>query len=301
MDTVTNLRTFIAVVHYESFAEAARQIHVVPSVVAKRIAQLEKTMGAKLFIRSTRTVKITDAGMRLYAKARQVLDQFDDLVEDVQRDSGKLEGHIRLMLPTTLSMMYLDQVVADFIARNDRITLEVVLADRTVSPLENGFDIMVSGRTAHYDGVAQIPLAPIQVVMCASKEYLANHPTITHPSDLADHACLVFSPQGAAWSFETPKGVVYVDVQAKMTADDNKTLCLAAMNGSGVAQLPYYSAEKALKDGQLVSLLENFPPPERWYRAYVPRRKLGHARINTLAECIRDALQNLPHPPKNLT
>lgn len=288
----------MAVVHFESFAAAARQLHVVPSVVAKRIAQLEKEVGVTLFERTTRTMKITNDGLRLAAKARVLIEQFDELVEDVQRDKGQLEGNIRLMLPTTLSMLHLDRVVAEFLAQHEKISIEAVLADRSASPIESGFDVMISGRTAHYDGVAQIPLAPIHVVLCASKAYLAKHPPIRHPSDLAEHACLVFSPYGPSWTFESKKGTLYVDVTPRLTADDNKTLCIGVEKGLGVALLPYYSAQAALESGEVVTLLDDYPTPERWYNAYVPKRKLKHARIEALCETMREALHRLPKPPQ---
>lgn len=97
MDVLGNLKTFLAVASYGSFSEAARKLHVVPSVVAKRIGQLEKTMGSRLFERSTRSVVLTEAGQQLQTRAAGLMADFDDLVNSVKRDDSKLEGHIRIM------------------------------------------------------------------------------------------------------------------------------------------------------------------------------------------------------------
>ncbi|HPQ96065.1 MAG TPA: LysR family transcriptional regulator, partial [Thiolinea sp.] len=105
MDTLTNLKTFVAVAKYGGFSDAARQLDVVPSVVAKRISQLEQSMQTRLFQRSTRRVRITEAGVQLYGRVPGLLAEFEEVVSSVQRDDKKLEGHIRIMAPTTLTLM----------------------------------------------------------------------------------------------------------------------------------------------------------------------------------------------------
>ncbi|SEG85704.1 LysR family transcriptional regulator [Marinobacterium lutimaris] len=293
MDMITNLRTFLAVASHGSFASAARHLHVVPSVVAKRIAQLEKSVGSRLFERSTRTITITDAGQRLLPRVRHSLMEFEELLKDARRDDGKLEGHLRLMLPTTLSMAHLSNAIVEFMRVHDRITVETVLADRSVSPLEEDVDIMVSGRLAHYDGVSQVPLAPTNVLLCASPEYLAKAPPIDHPSDLVDHTCLIFSPQGTTWAFESERGPLYVDVQARLASDDNHTLSRGVERGLGISVLPRYIARKGLDAGTIVPLLEHFPPQDRWYKAYIPRRKERLARVEAMCEWLRLAIEQL--------
>jgi len=294
MDVVTNLRTFLAVAQSEGFSDAARALDVVPSVVAKRIAQLEQTMGVRLFDRSTRFVALTDAGARLQARASQVVGDFDSLVDHVHREDRGLEGHIRLMLPTTLTLLYLGDVLAKFMAEHERITLEVALADRSMNPTEQAFDIVVSGRAAHYEGVAQIPLAPIQYLLCASPEYLRLRGQPEHPVDLLNHRCLGFRPAGKTWSFGSAKGPIHVDIVPILLVDDGHTLLLSAQQGVGVAILPGYLARPSLMRGELVPLLADFPVAEAWFKAYVPRRVERLERVQRLCERLREALLELP-------
>ena len=293
MDSVTNLRTFLAVVQHGGFSEAARHLHVVPSVVAKRIGQLEKTMGARLFERSTRLVTLTEAGHRLRAHAAPAVGMFDDLVDSIRRDEGKLEGPIRLMAPTTLTTLVLGDALVAFMQRHDRISLEISLADRSVNPLEQSFDVVISGRAAHFEGVIQIPLAPIRYRLCAAPAYLAQHGAPAHPSELSERDCLAFRPTGTAWTFRSQRGLVHVDVVPRLIADDNRTLLLAAERGLGIAMLPGYICRQALAQGALVQLLPEFPPEETWFKAYVPKRQAPLARIQALCQWLGQAMEAL--------
>ncbi|MCY0965099.1 LysR family transcriptional regulator [Parathalassolituus penaei] len=293
MDTLTNLKTFLAVSSHGNFTSAARSLHVVPSVVAKRIAQLESTLGNRLFDRTTRTLELTDAGQRLLPSARQCLTEFEGLLQQAAMDDSKLEGHLRLMLPTTISMAALSRSVTRFMAQHPRITVETLMSDRSVSPLEENIDVMISGRLAHYDGVVQVPLAPTLVGLFAAPEYLEQYGRPEHPSQLVDHSCLVFSPQGKTWAFESSKGPVYVDVQPRLSSDDNYTLCVGAEQSLGLAILPGYIARDGVQSGRLVKVMTAYPPQDRWYRAHIPKRNENLARVTALCKWLRQDIEAL--------
>jgi DNA-binding transcriptional LysR family regulator len=203
VDVITHVRTFVAVVHGGSFTEAATKLGVVPSVVARRIAQLEVELKSQLFERSTRKVVLTEAGERFYARAGDIVEEFEELMSAVERDAGKLEGHIRVMAPTTVTLQQLGNVFCRFLQEHPRITMQVSLVDHSANPAESGYDIAISGRLASYDGVVDVPLRPVRPFLCASTAYLALHAAITHPRELANHACLVFTPTGTSWNFQS--------------------------------------------------------------------------------------------------
>lgn len=292
MDTLTNLKTFTAVANYGGFSEAARRLHVVPSVVAKRIGQLEKTMGTRLFERSTRSVVLTEAGQKLQGRATGLMADFDDLVRSVQRDDSKLEGHIRVMAPTTLTMLHLGEVFNTFVQQHERITLELALVDLSSNPEEQGFDIAVSGRNASYEGVVEVPLCSAKPLLVAAPDYLAKRGMPTHPRELTEHDCLVFAPTGRIWQFQSARGMLSVEVTPRLTVDDNLTLLGAAGMGMGIAPLPAYVAQQALADGSLLPLLDGFALHENWFRAFIPRRKYRLARVRALADWLVANLEN---------
>jgi DNA-binding transcriptional LysR family regulator len=288
MDYVSHIQTFMAVVRCGSFSEAARELGVVPSMVAKRVSSLEQHLKTRLFERTTRKVNLTEAGEKFHSRAIGVVSELEDLLDTVERDDGKLEGHIRLMAPTTLGIQRLGPLLNEFLSQHPRITLEMALVDRSTNPAEEGFDLAISGRLASYESVVDMPLRPVQPTLCATPEYLAEHPEIEHPRDLSNHSCLVFSATGSDWHFQSPRGVISVEVQARLLADDNMTLLDGALRSLGVAILPSYVVEAYLQQGTLVAVLPKYPPQENWFKAYVPRRRMQVARVQALIEWLQN-------------
>ena len=304
MDMVANLRAFLAVARCGAFSEAARQLNVVPSVVAKRVGQLEHTMGTRLFERSTRKVALTEAGQKLQVRARGLVAEIDDAIRSLERDENRLEGHILLMAPTTLTTLVLADILNGFLHEHEHITMELMLVDRSVNPAEEGFDLAISGHAASsYEGVVDIPLHPFEQVLCAAPAYLERRGTPQHPRDLADHDGLFFKPLGTAWRFDSERGQISVDVRPRLIANDNVTLRSAALAGNGVAMLPRYVIGDALQAGTLVPLLASFDTPKAWFRAHVTRRRAKLARIEKLIEWLsaRLALALPPMPVQRIS
>lgn len=276
------LRTFMAVIQQGSFVQAAHQLHVVPSVVAKRIAQLEASLGTRLFERTTRKVQLTAAGERLRAKTAPLLASVQDLVSDIAGAHEEPYRHLRVMAPTTLTTLHLGALFARFLQSHPRLTMEVALGDRSVNPVEESFDLVISGRLASYEDVLQYPLAPIRYVLCAAPSYLRQASPVAHPTELADHPCLVFEPLGRHWVFQSPRGTVHVEVQARLLADDNQSVLHATLCGLGVAMLPGYIAQPWMARGRLRPLLQDFPVQDAWFKAYVPKRRADQPHVATL-------------------
>lgn len=284
MDVITHVKTFVMVARHGSFTEAAKHLEVVPSVVARRIAQLEEELSARLFERNTRKVQLSEAGEKFYARAFGLVADFEELMLSTHRDAGALEGHLNILVPTTLMVRRLAPIFADFLAEHPSITMRMSLVDRSTNPVEAGFDLVISGRAASFDGVVDLPLCPVQPVLCATREYIDAFGEPTHPRDLASHRCLVFTPTGTTWNFESARGVISVDVMPRLQSDDNISLLEAARRSLGIASLPKYVIVDELASGELVPLMPNYTPQENWFKAYIPRRNMKLARIKALVE-----------------
>ena len=292
MDMVANLRAFLAVARYGGFSQAARQLNLVPSVAAKRVSQLEHAVGTRLFERSTRKVDLTEAGELFQVRARSLIADLDEALSGLKRSGDRLEGRILMMVPTTLHMLVLSDALSSFLLEHTHITMELALVDRSVNPAEEGFDLAISGHAASsYEGVIDVPLHPFEQVLCASPDYLQRRGTPLHPHDLEDHDGLFFKPLGTAWRFESEQGQLSIEVQPRLIANDNVTLRAAALAGNGIAMLPRYVAGDAIRGGQLVALLPDFPLPRAWFRAHVTQHRAKLARIAALLEWLKSALQ----------
>jgi DNA-binding transcriptional LysR family regulator len=292
MDMVANLRAFLAVARYGGFSQAGRQLNLVPSVAAKRVSQLEHAVGTRLFERSTRKVDLTEAGELFQARARSLIADLDEALSGLKRSGDRLEGRILMMVPTTLHMLVLSDALSGFLLEHPHITMELALVDRSVNPAEEGFDLAISGHAASsYEGVIDVPLHPFEQVLCASPDYLQRRGAPLHPHDLEDHDGLFFKPLGTAWRFESEQGQLSVEVPPRLIANDNVTLRAAALAGNGIAMLPRYVAGDAIRGGQLVALLPDFRLPRAWFRAHVTQHRAKLARIATLLEWLKSALQ----------
>ena len=291
MDTVSSLRAFVAVARFGSFSEAARQLNVVPSVAAKRVTQLEHMVGVQLFERSTRKVALTEAGDQFLARARMLIAELDDTLTGLRRAGDRLEGRILMMVPTTLHMLVLSDVLSAFLREHEHITMELALVNRSVNPAEEGFDLSITGHAANsYEGVVDVPLHQFEQVLCAAPEYLRQHGTPVRPHDLEGHAGLFFKPLGATWRFDSEQGELAVDVRPRLIADDTLTLRAAALAGNGIAMLPRYVAGDAIRTGQLQELLPDYPQPKSWFRAHVTQNRARLARIVKLLDWLKAAL-----------
>lgn len=291
MDTLANLEAFIAVADAGSFSEVARRQQLAPSVITKRIAQLEWRIKAPLFVRSTRKLSLTDVGERYLPQVRALVQQMQEMLAGMAQASGALEGHIRIKIPTTLGTLYLSQLLQRFMLEQPRVSMDVVLADRTVNPLEEGFDMAIGALPELYGQVRDFPLVPIQRRLCASPAYLKRRGAPSRVADLVDHDCLVFMTSGSYWEFESPQGPVGVEVQPKLLSNDGVALCQACVQGLGIGMVSDYLAGPLLARGELVELLPGLRFSDIWLKALVPVKRLDLPRIQMLLQWLTQHLQ----------
>lgn len=300
MDTLDNLRAFVATAESGSFSKAARQQGLVPSVVAKRIDQLEWRVRAPLFTRSTRRLRLTDVGERYLPEVRRLIREMDETLAGMARSGGGIEGHIRIKIPTTLGVLRLSALLQDFMASEPMISLDVVLADRSVNPVEEGFDMAIGARPESYGKVQDHPLCPIQRRLCAAPAYLLRRGVPQTPAQLLDHDCLVFATSGLPWEFQGPQGLVGVEVRPRLKTNDGLGLCQATLAGQGIAVLADYLGAPHLRSGALVEVLPQMRLPDLWLKALVPSSRIELPRIQALLRWLSRHLASEPlSPPAN--
>lgn len=294
MDTLANLKAFVMTAETGSFSEAARQAGLATSVIAKRINQLEWRIRAPLFTRSTRKLTLTDVGERYLPTVRAMVRQMDDTLDGMAQASGALEGHIRVKIPTTLGVLYLSKLLNRFLQRQPLISMEVVLADRSVNPIEEGFDMAIGARPESYGQVLDHPLCPIRRRLCAAPSYLARKGAPATPADLLEHDCLVLTTTGSRWELRGPQGLVGVDVRPKLRSNDGTALCEATLDGQGIALLADYLVAPALRAGTLQEVLPGMQLQDIWLKALVPSNRIDLPRIRALLQWLTEQLRQTP-------
>ncbi len=291
MDVLTSLRAFVAVSEAGTFSAGARRLGISTSVINRRVTQLEEQVGSKLFHRTTRQLRLTPAGQRYVNRAQAVLAEVRELVSSMKDEGHEIVDHIRIKAPTTLTAARLSASFNRFQTVNPNVRLEIVLMDRPVDPVIEGFDIAIGAFPHSFVGVIDEPLTILKRVICAAPQYLQAHRRLDHPRDLVDHRCLCFVPTGPSWSFIGPRGPLEVQVRPVLSSNDGRLLLDSALRGNGIALLPGYLADEALECGALCQVLPEFSIPDLIIKATIPERRTSSAAIQGLIQELRSALE----------
>jgi DNA-binding transcriptional LysR family regulator len=305
MDTIDNMRTFIAVVRAGSFSAAARNLDTVPSVISKKINRLEDQIGAPLFIRSTRKLQLTETGERVHPRFLSIVAEVSDTFADMRDAASPMDGTLRIKCPTTLCVLHFGRIITQFQAAHPQARIDLVLMDRSVNPVEEGFDIALGAIPSSYPNVESIPLCPYPRRMVASPEYLAQAGELTHPRHLLAHDCLTFHPTGSNWVFEGTQGPVSVEIHSRFSVNDSLVLVESAIANLGIAVVAEYLARPHLQNGTLVDLLPDYTVPDLWISAWVPTMRAQDRLVLAMCDWLKQAVHPLapwdrPQPDRGL-
>lgn len=258
MDHLGSVQLFIRVVECGSFSRAARELKMTQPTVTKRIAALEARFGVRLLNRSTRSMRVTEAGEAYYQRCKAIqreVEAADDLVTAV-RDG--LSGTLRIAATVGFGRRVVMPLALEFMRANPGLRLDLQFDDRMVDLLEHGIDVAIRlGRLADSSlGSRFLGMNPWIVV--ASPDYLARRGLPQQPADLARHDCIVYSNvQGDhRWNFSGEDGdAVEVLVSGPLRVNNLSCVIAAALEGVGVAILPQYVANRWLTEGRLAPIL----------------------------------------------
>jgi DNA-binding transcriptional LysR family regulator len=290
MDTLTNLQAFLASADAGGFSAAARKLNVSTSVVSKRVTQLEEQIGIALFRRSTRQLRLTEAGQQYLQRARGVVADVGDLLARMGEKDRDLVDHLRIKAPTSLTIARLADAFSAFQTQNPRLKLEIVLIDRPVDPVTEGFDIAIGAFPHSFGGVVDEPLCSLKRLLCASPTYLAAYGAPTHPRDLVEHRCLSFLPTGSEWTFDGPRGRINIQVRPLLSSNEGHVLVKSAIAGNGIAFISHYLVAEALSSGALQVVLPDFQIPDLWVKATIPERRVNAAAVQALLQQLKRSL-----------
>jgi DNA-binding transcriptional LysR family regulator len=297
VDTLTNLKAFLAVARTGSFAAAARELKVAPSVVTKRIGQIEWQLKTPLFERNTRKVSLTATGLRYLPAVQRSVSDMDELFAEIPSQGQALQGTIRIKSPGTLAVQLLGPILERFQQRYPLVNLELLTLDRSVNPVDEGFDVALTLMPDTYAGVIEVPLSPMPRVLCASPAYLERKGIPAHPRELVEHDILNFLPTGTIWIFEGAMGEVQVRLQPRFNTNEGQLILSGALAGNGIARLSDYLYQRHLKSGALVPLLADYPIKQLWFKALVPENRIQVARVQALLGWVKS---NVAEPQQSL-
>ena len=288
MDNLLNVRTFLAAARLGSFAAAARSLAISPSVVSKRIGQLEHEFRVTLFHRSTRDLRLTEEGTRLLPRCMKLLTEYDDM-RDVT-SVAEISGVLRVDAPGSVTAMILGPIFCDFLIEHPAVELDLRLTDRLDNPFTRNCDLTIGTRPSRQENIRDYPLMPYPCAAYASGAYLDRRGYPEHPNDLAEHDCLISLLHGRTWHFYSDKGDAGLSVRSRLSVNDTIVLREAVRRGLGIAILPTFLAEDDLANGTLTQVLAAYRPPPMWIKAQIPAQKEAKPSVSALLDFLRGRL-----------
>jgi len=284
-----------------SYTAAAQRLGVSKAAMSARISELERAAGVPLVRRTTRSVRLTEAGQQLADATRGAFEQIARSFEGVKDLAGAPRGLLRLTAPVALARQQLVPRLPEFLRLHPQVRIELDLSDRLVPLAQEGFDLALRHSASVPDTHVAWTLCRTQSVLVASRGYLRRRGTPDHPQALAGHDCLHYlrSQDTPAWSFErrgqrASADKLTVPVSGPFAANNSEALREAAVGGLGIALLPDFSAQAGLQAGKLVLVLPEWQPvgafgeqlyAVRPYSAQVPRAV--HALVGYLREAFK--------------
>jgi DNA-binding transcriptional LysR family regulator len=292
------IEMFLAVARHRNFRRAASEMGVTPSAAGQAVRALETRLGVALFVRTTRSVGMTEAGERFLAEvepAYQALAAAGAVASDL---GGRPAGLLRLAVPRSVVPLIIRPVLASFALAYPDIELDIAASEEFVDITALGFDAgMRMGQHIANDMISVRLTPPIRMIVVGSPDYLARRGTPLGLEDLQRHACLRLrrSAGGAApWRFAGKGGPVEVVAQGPLIAGEFLTLLDAAIDGVGLAQMPEPVAVAACKAGALCQVLAGFAPQTPGVFLYYPDRRQVLPKLRAFIDHLKAHLPPTP-------
>lgn len=251
------MASFVRVVECGSFSAAARQQGSTASALSRQIAALEQALGLRLLERTTRRLRLSEAGAEVFERCREMLGAAQAALAVGERLMSHPRGRVRLSVPKAFGKFLVAPLMAEFLARYPEVDVSLNLSDRSPDLIAEQFDLLVCITDQPPPGLAGRPLCSVRQLLCASPAYLAAHGTPQHPQELVRHACLYLdeSADDHRWHFSNGNQQCVVAVRGRFASNHSEVRLHGALNDLGIACLPHFTAAQALAEGRLQQVL----------------------------------------------
>jgi DNA-binding transcriptional LysR family regulator len=263
MDRLQAMTAFLSVVDTGGFASAARKLHVSPSVVTRMVSELENDLGVRLLTRTTRIVRVTDAGVAYADSCRRILSDLEEANLAVAGAQQVPRGLLTLTASVLFGRIYVTPIVLDYLRMYDEVDVRCWFLDRVVNLLDEGIDVAVRIGQLADSSMQGIRVGSVRRVVCASPEYLARHGAPQSPAELDQH--VLISAGGASslseWRFGAGTQRAAPQLRARLSTTTNDSAIASAVAGFGLTQVLSYQVAQQVDSGQLQIILADHEPP----------------------------------------
>ncbi|ACC76101.1 LysR substrate-binding domain-containing protein [Paraburkholderia phymatum] len=291
-----SIELFCLAAELESFTMAAAAASVTPAAVSRSVARLEERLGVRLFVRTTRQIRLTDAGRRYFEQCRLALNQLADAEREATGQQSTPSGVLRISMPTPYSHYRVLPLLAEFRALYPEVTVETHLSNRNIDFADEGFDLAIRGRAPDDSALIARKLEDAELVVVASPAYLKSAGKLDTPDDLIHHECIQFAlpstGRNIPWIFRHEDAEIDMMTRGGYgTSGDVLAGATLARHGAGLFQTYRFVVDKDLKDGTLREVLQPYGGRTRPFVLLYPHARHLSSRVRCFVEFLVEKLR----------
>ena len=299
MDKLSAMKTFIRVVESGSFSAVADELRATQSAISKQVAALEKELGTKLLIRTTRSLALSEEGERYFEQARRLVAEIAEAESDLRKGEGQLSGWLRVAASVGFGRLKIMPLVKTFMEAHPDVKIDLRLHDGFIDLVEQGIDVSVRIGELPDSGLIARRVGTSHRMLLAHRDYLRTLPMgikpPVNPEDLTKHNCIVYTELANRnlWTFKAGAGTAEaigvtrtVRIEGRMRTNSSEVIRAAIATGMGIGYSPTWLFEPELASGEVVRLMPDWESPQSPIHLVSPRERKYSAKVKALVEHI---------------
>lgn len=294
------MTVYVAVAEEQGFAAGARRLGMSPPAVTRAVAALEERLGVKLLDRTTRHVRVTEAGQRYLDDARRIIAEVDEADDAVAGINAAPRGHLTVTAPMLFGRMYVMPGIVDYLQRYPGMDVSTVFVDRVTNLLEEGIDVGIRIGELPDSSMRAVPVGHVRRMIIAAPSYIARHGEPRAPQELEQHTIVGSSGSSVPpdWRFQHGGSTQSLRVKPRLGVNNNDSAIEAVRSGFGIARLLSYQAAALLDAGELVEVLQDYATPAVPIHIVHRDSRQGSTRIRSFVDLMAERLRTDPrlHP-----
>lgn len=296
MDQLGAMRAFVRVVQMGSFSAAAREQDTTQATISKKVAALEKKLGAKLLSRTSRELSLTEVGADYYENCVIILSELDEAEAQVRSQIALPSGLLRVAAPVVFGRQFMAPILVEFLNAYPEIKVDLMLNDKHIDLIADGVDVAIRAKQLEDSTLVARHLFNNPLVVVASPEYLQKNTKPQNPDELKNHNCIVYSMLKSIniWHFEQGNNNMSVPVTGSFRCDNGDVILQLVLDGAGIAQLPVWMVDEHIRSGKLAMVLEGYISKPLPFNAIYPQNRYVPLKVRCFIEYLKQKLADNP-------
>lgn len=285
MDRWQAMRVFVKVAETKGFAETARHLHMSPPAVTRAVAALEEMIGARLLVRTTRSVTLTDAGARFFDDCSRILAELSEAEASAAGSFATPSGTLTITASVMFGQQYILPIIMDYLAEYPGVSIRTLFVDRMVNLVDEGVDLAVRIGNLPNSGFSALRVGSVRRVVCGSPDYFEKNGVPATPADLANHSVIAATSAWTSteWRFGQDQKTI-VHVHPRLYCNTNDAALQAAINGFGLTRVLSYQAAPSLESGALRTVLPAYEEHPLPVHIVHPEGRHAPAKVRTFID-----------------